>query len=693
MKLKFQLLLLAGSALFFGCKRSSDKPMWDVNILTPLVQSSLTISNLIKDTSSIHLNADKSITIVNRQSLSNVTIDSLVSLSTDPYSDTETLSSLVLPTRIDTTLISIGTIADKLIATGDQDNINLGNGLKFAAQYGIPIDLSNIPALMFDNLSVDINNFFQTADIATGSLTVEIVNNLPADVQSLSFSFKNASGGPDISSHTFSNIAALGGSDSYIEPLANKHVEGALLGSINPLQLSGQPNTVVTLDQSLMVIMTITGVTVTSATAIFPDQDVMQKQEETSLTSLGDVLLKTAVIDSGSIKMDVTSTIKQDVSFTYTIPKAMKNGVAFQQTAFVPAATISGPSHKVISFPLNGYSMDFTGIASDTFNTFYYTLTGRIISSGTPVDLSLTDYMTITVSAEDMQPTSVEGYLGQNTFNIGPAALDLTIFKGVESGTLNFENVDMNMVVENGFGIDAAIQINDISTGNSRTNQFHSLSGTPSSFNISRAPSQGLTTTTSHDFGTDATNLINILPNKVSYSATVKTNPLGNQGTYNDFASKTSLMKAFLDIEMPLSILASQLVLSDTAVFNTAALKKKSVQSGTFTVFVGNGFPLNAALQMYFLNSAGTKIDSLISLPGAILAAPVDGSYRVTEKKNSQISFEVGKQTMDNLYNSTQVIFKIEFTTEPTSQFMKIYSDYSIDFKMVGDMDYAIHKK
>ncbi len=96
---------------------------------------------------------------------------------------------------------------------------------------------------------------------------------------------------------------------------------------------------------------------------------------------------------------------------------------------------------------------------------------------------------------------------------------------------------------------------------------------------------------------------------------------------------------------------------------------------------------------MYFLNSSGSVLDSLKSLPGSILAAPVNASNRVIEKRTSQLIFDADEETMNNLYNSTLVIFKIEFTTEPSTAHMKIYSDYAIDFKMVGDMDYGVHKK
>jgi hypothetical protein len=698
MKLKLYRSFLAGLAgiiLLGSCKRNSDKPMWDVDILTPLVQSSLTISNLIKDTTNIRTNSDNTITIVNRQSLSDVTLDSLVSLNTDPYSETFGLDQLVLPTRSDTTRISIQTIIDNLRASTEQDSRDLGDALFLAATFGVPLDLSGIDPLVFSGFDVDVSSFFNEANIATGTLTVKIKNTLPADVQSLNFIFKNKIGGQTIASHNFTNIVR-GDSAEYSENLAGKTVEGILTGDMNPLQLVGEPNTVVSFDQAIEVIMTISGVTVNSATAVFPAQDLITKQQETSLTTLGDVELKKAIIESGAFNLYIESTLQQVMYINYKIPEAKKNGISFDTTVAVPAATGPGsPGIANVNLNMSGYTMDFTGIPGhDTVNTFYYEMTGRIEHTGQVAYLSSTDYMVATVTGQGLNPTQVEGYLGQKTFNIGPSVIDLPIFKGIESGILNFENIDMKMVVENGFGIDANVAIIDMTAENSRKGTSHTLTPLPT-FNINRAPAMGLTSVNPGNFGTDATSLINILPDKVKYNVQVITNPGGNTGTYPDFAQKSALMKAYLDIEMPLSIMASELVLVDTAIFNTAAIKKKNVNSGTFKVFVNNGFPLSASLMMYFMDQYGVVTDSVKSLPDAIMAAPVNSSNRVIEKTSSEVSFEASEQMMDNLYRSSWVIFKIKFSTVQTtsSTFMKIYSDYSIDFKMVGDMDYSVHKK
>jgi hypothetical protein len=698
MKIKLYLLLTitVGFTFVVSCKRNSQDPLWNVDLLAPLIQASLSMNNIVKDTSFIKKNPDHSLTIVSRQELAKITLDSLVTLNTPPFNKTVKLSSLVLDTRKDTTRITVGQIAQALI---DNGQATLGNGIKLAAALHIPIDLSSIPPMHFYDLPIDVTQFFKEADIATGTLTVEIVNNLPIDVQSLSFNIKNSVDQASIINHTFTNISANGGSDNTSQNLAGKHVEGDLIADINNLQLNGGSSVYVNLNQSLDVILTISGVSVTDAIAVFPNQDVVQNQDEVPLIGLTNgVQLTESKIASGSVKVEVFSTAQDKIYFDYSIPSATKNGQVFQVQTTVPAALPGQTSHSVFTYDISGYTMDLTGSMHDTINTFYNTLNGKIKYTGKKVHLSLSDSITVSISTVNLKPSYVKGYLGQQTVNLGPASTNLDIFKSIQSGTLNFENVNLKLVIDNGFGIDGAVTINTITASNTKTGASQTLTGTNIGvpLTINKATDNPYVNTINNvdiSASSNATSLINLLPNKIDYAVQVNTNLSGNLGTFNDFAYKTGSLAAYLDVEMPLSLIASQLVLCDTVAFNTSSIKKKNVNSGTFSVFVDNGFPLNASLKMYFLNLNGKVIDSVKSLPGAILTAPVNAANKVKEKRSSVINFEVDEMKMNNLYNTRMVIFKIEFTTEPNATYMKIYNDYSIDFRMVGDMDYSVHKK
>ena len=251
------------------------------------------------------------------------------------------------------------------------------------------------------------------------------------------------------------------------------------------------------------------------------------------------------------------------------------------------------------------------------------------------------------------------------------------------------------MVVENNLGIPGAIKINTVQSTNTRTGITQTMVGPTigSVININKATDNPLTPYTQTidlSTGSNAIDLLNILPNQFLYDVEVISNPNGNDNTFTDFAYSTGGLKAFLDIEMPLSFYATSLTLVDTIDFNAATIKKKSVNSGTFTMHVDNGFPIDANLKLYILDGNSAIIDSLTS-PSTISAAPVDGSLRVTQKQKSLIAYEVSNMQMNNLYQAKKLMFRVQFTTAPTSTHLKLYSDYSIDFKLVGDLNYSVY--
>jgi hypothetical protein len=73
-----------------------------------------------------------------------------------------------------------------------------------------------------------------------------------------------------------------------------------------------------------------------------------------------------------------------------------------------------------------------------------------------------------------------------------------------------------------------------------------------------------------------------------------------------------------------------------------------------------------------------------------IQAAPVDGSFKATGKQKTNVPFDVNKDKMEKIYSAKKVIFTVSFTTNPNTTHLKIYSNYGIDFKIVGDINYSV---
>jgi hypothetical protein len=172
------------------------------------------------------------------------------------------------------------------------------------------------------------------------------------------------------------------------------------------------------------------------------------------------------------------------------------------------------------------------------------------------------------------------------------------------------------------------------------------------------------------------------------------TNPLGNIAGSNDFIYSDKLLKAILEMEIPLSFVATNLTLVDTVDLNiTNKNGANNLKSGTITMIADNGFPFDAALQIYMLNDNNTITDSLFTGLNTILKAPLNASYRAIGKTTTTLIIPVSESKMNALYNTKKIVFKTIYNTSNQPQYMKIYSDYGIDLKLIGDVNYTVQLK
>ncbi|MCS6823424.1 MAG: hypothetical protein NZ529_03950 [Cytophagaceae bacterium] len=679
--------------VILSCRKNRDKPSWDTDLLLPLMKSSLSIENIIRDTSVVR-NPDNSLTLINRIELSNLTLDSLVTLNTPPYNRNVKLSTLVLDTRRDTTRITLGRIARELINTSNPSNQAIGQFILDNHGGTFPF----LPAISLNNLGpfdIDVRQFFQSATILTGTLGIEVKNGLPIRINSIDFEIRNKSNNNLIVDHVFNNINP-NTSQSMTEDLAGKQVEGILKALLNTLSLNSGFNVPIDTTRAIEVILTISGVTVSEATAIFPAQDVVNNADEVSLVGMKDVELTFAKIAEGKVKIDVVSTAEDNIYFNYKIPSASKNGMPFETNTIVPPAPPGGVSNVSFEYDFSGYDLDLTGQHHNTVNTFFNTLRGRIEYTGNVVHLSLDDSLVIKIYTVGLKPSYVRGYLGRDTIHVGPSSKTLKLFDRIQSGILNFESTQVTLKVNNAMGLSGIFKINQIRSENTKTGEQRILSGgiIGNDNPIQKATDMPFTpaTTTLNLSGSNAVELLNILPTKFHYNAMVVTNPAGNDHTYTDFAYSNSSLKAHLDIELPLSILANRLVLCDTADFSAPASERQSVKGGILNLHVENGFPIDVSVRLYFLDAGGVVMDSLITSDVA-RAAPLGPDGRTTTKEKTTLSYIVSEQRVQSLYRFSKIIIKAKFNSQPSNQHVKIYSDYSIDFKLVGDFSYNVKVK
>jgi hypothetical protein len=428
---------------------------------------------------------------------------------------------------------------------------------------------------------------------------------------------------------------------------------------------------------------------------IQPGQTIFSLTETPSL-SFNNAEISRLDIKAGTIIIDIKQTITEPVIITYKIPSAKRNGVPFEISESLPPSN-GGTTQVTKVVDIAGYSIDLKGMNGGDVNTLV-TVTSAVLSpSGHAYTLTSSDFFSIKAYFNNVSIDYAKGYFGNQQFNFGPDTNSFSVFSKIIGGTLNLEDVDFSLFIENGFGMDAQVIFKKLASINTRTNNTvalqSSIIGQP--INISRAmetyiPSQPVVPS-SYNFDLHNSNikaLIENLPDKILFALDIATNPLGNVSSGNDFIYYGNYLKALFRFEMPLSLIADDLTLGDTVNLNIEKIENNPVKSGIISVIADNGFPFSADLQIYMLDGNGAITDSLFQIK-TINAAPVDASNKVTNKLRSVLSVSVDENKINRLFETKKLYIKARFNTDH-SQYTKIYDSYKLDLKVTARFNYLI---
>jgi len=633
----------------------------------------------------VQQNSDSSLTLVYQNKIYSVSIDSMIIIPDTTFYKTISIDSLKLASKQIVHPVSLGEVAGNAGIVGQL----------IIASNGSTNTIPALSGLTANDIDMDANDFFKTATLNKGFMDVTIENGWPIDIANLIYQFTNKVSGDTVAIDTFAYIP-VGDIQTQTVSIAGKTIEGDLMAQIINMDSPGSAGPVpIDTSDNLTLTLKVYDLKPYAATAIFPAQNIINSYDVVKY-NLGSAELSTILIKEGQVEVEVISTLQDTLYFQYLIPSAKMNGKEFVVNAIVDPAPPGDTSHLLRYYDFSGYTLDLTGPSGDSLNTFYSSVIGRIDSTGRIVSLSLADSIFVYTGVVNLVPEYVSGYLGQDTVKVGPAKTDLDIFKKIKSGTLDLSDVELTLSIDNGFGADAIVQINDIQTINNTTSSTISLSGSvlDNPFIIQRATDKPLTSAISEltidNSNANADALIENLPDQLLYDLDIYINPQGNTSSSQDFAYADLPITANLNMELPLSFIANNLTLQDTSKLNLSEMKNsENIIDGDFTCIVDNGFPLEATLQLYVLNDNNSIVDSLIT-DGGITSAEINSSNRVIKQIRSKIKIPLSNSKINTLLNTEKVLVKFSFSTVPTNQHLKIYSEYAIEFILTGDFNYKI---
>lgn len=654
------IYIFLGILALFSCKHELELPSWNIDLVIPVVHSRLSINNLISDsTTNIDQNESGIISLIFKEELININLDTLIKIDAIADEQTHTLDSASFADVIISDTATLGESINKIPLL----SLVLPNGSSNIIP-AIPSIASN------DTISINASEYFETMNLYQGTLKLDIKNEYPTDISNISLTLINATNQNIIATFLFPLIPT-GTTVSDSVSIAGQILDENLFAILDNMDVNAS-NGAVLIDYSDAIITTITisDIGITEATAIFPEQQLTETLKEHTF-DLGGVQLNEVGIKSGTVTVNVLSTLPNG-KMIYNIPSLKKNGVSFSSgDIIIPQAT--GTELTTFEFNFEGYKLDLTGEENrnggDTINTIYTESFTFIDYTGTLETINATDSFYSYIEF-DLTPEYATGFLGTDTISFGPEIIESDIFDFIQSGSIDFEQADMSININNFIGADMGLQITNLSSTNENTEVNASIDNN-FIYEINRAQNidnQINSTLTQINFEGDK--LLEIFPNKFNTSATFYLNPYG-QNVIEDFLYPEFTLDANINIEVPLKVNANNLTLVDTSEIEINEISNYEIQKVFFNI--ENGFPLDIKLKILLLDVNDIIIDTLVQDIN-IDAAQVDVNNIVVN--NQMTTVEVDYQDFTNV---KKAILISSLNTIPNNEYISLYSNYEID--------------
>ena len=715
--MKSLLYLLLSSLALVSCIKDK-KTTWDTEMLAPIVKSELSVSDLLTS-DYISSNPDSTLKLVYSSDLFSMNTDSFVELPDSTFEVGASLQSLELPSDTIEYRITMGEISR---------SIDGFLGAFILANHGGTItNLFGETETQVDGRTIDISmsDLFDELILDSGIAEIILINETPFEIKNVDFELRNKPqpGGAVLLNHVFTSIGAESqSSESFV--LKDDTVKAELECLLDQITVTVPEGEIeVDTNEAIVAKVIVRDLKPIQATAIWPNQNVIDETRTIPFGSTVDVDFKDASIREGEIYFEIYSGLEDSIYITYEVSNVIHptTGLPFKIDTVVPPASPGGFSSMSNTYPVNNYHFDFNGngyltpgddptaLTDDTINTYVTHLTAKIQYTGLKKTLSIDDTVFVQAQVKDLKPYFARGYLNNKIVNAGPSSINFDLFNKVKSGQIDLEDVNFEIEADNGIGASAEARFTKIRGINSNNTPVD-LTFTPGNetMQISSATYTGENNRTTHNTSTKTLTASNSnidafvenFPTTLEYELEVELNHGETQPNLSqildpsnppNFIHYEDDIKASFNMEVPLSLIADSLVLIDTLDFNLITETGDDVESGKFKLLVDNGFPLDATTSIYFLDDTELIIDSLWSKE-TIVRADVNESGKVNSKTRTVINFEVSKEKMDLIKMATKVYIVAGFHTfdlaSPEKNFYKIYSDYSFDVKLVGDFKY-----
>jgi hypothetical protein len=678
--MKSLLTYLSIFTLLISCRHDFERPSWNTDISTPVAYTSLNLTDLLKDSSSISFDTmnDNSLLFIYQKEIINYTFDSLINLEPIGTVKNVKLESI----NFSNTSVSHAVTMGDLISSIDFGTLLFPNG-----------DSAVVPAysnLLNETFPIDANEYFEEMIFTDGYIDMTLSNNLPTDLSNVVLELRNEGETNAIITMTIPLLSS-GTSQTATESLAGQTLFGNLEAEIISADIVGtSPNSVlIDYSDALTANILIRDIDLQEGIAIFPNQEIFDEDTVVGF-NIGDVRLSRVLVEEGGVEVVGVSTIQDTLKIEYTIPGTTLNGQPFEFYFELPPAPEGSSISVTKLFDFSGYEIDMTGQYGDTVNTIYTESRGWIDSSGVVTNISLEDSVFNTITIKEIIPKKAWGYMGKDTI-IESQEVDFSDFSNF-TGQFDIEHIAVKLLTENALGATADVWIKElksISTQNELALSSTLLSSPISIQSASENPNstpEVIASNNSLIFDETNSNIDELIENKphtLGVDFELMLNP--NNSQEEGFLFKNYGVKSEMQIEIPLSLSASNITIEDTV---DVSFSVENIEQGSFSLLAENYYPIDATIEMILLDQNDLVLESLTS-DDIVQASEIDANGKTISSGNSELIFTFNNIS-ESLSDCKKIAFRVVLNTKPSNQFITIYSNYTMELKLVANFNYTV---
>lgn len=410
----------------------------------------------------------------------------------------------------------------------------------------------------------------------------------------------------------------------------------------------------------------------------------LNNQEDLFLDVNAGVEIHSIHAKSGNLSITVSTNLQHSITSVITLPGVTINGNPVQQTLQLNyQGTV--PHTATATFNITGALLDCT-VGNTTVNTLKVNIQNTITGSGAPINGN--ESVNVNITSINMAFEKVYGYFGQQTFvDLQDSVLIKLFENGEGTGYFELVNPSLKLFVENSLGIPVRLNLANLRTINTFTNQEFLMTNYPDIHDINFPAILGVVVQTLIEFNTTNTpNLVNVIapvPQYLAFSLTAVTNVNGPSATLN-FLSDTSKVKVRSELEMPLVGFAYGFGAKDTFAFNLG-VDAETIESVMFRLIIDNGFPVKLNAQITFMDENYVPLFTVWEEPVQAVNAALTNAEGVVYQRTVKITDAiVGEENLDLLQQAKFIEIRGTAKTLEAlnGNVVKVFDWYTIKVKL-----------